>query len=212
MKPVTAFSCIRTRSCGFLSLSWFCTNFWKRAHSGSAISVSSNIIFLLLNIIYNLSSDTDSILVALSAEELDDVVKPHMRSAWPQVKKRWFADESPEQQKTPGLLKEEFRSTDGHYIGLSSKCYILTAGEKVKRSQKGTPRFLGMSLEQFKNCLFDNDIPIASYNAILQDPKQGSCVTKKVSKKSLNAVYYKHYVDENSVDISPFKTANNTHY
>ena len=43
---------------------------------------------------------------------------------------------------------------------------------------------------------------------IMPDNRLASCVTKKVTKKSLNAIYYKHYVADNSVDISPFKINN----
>lgn len=147
-------------------------------------------------------------MLGLSAESLDDLVKDNMRAKWPEVKKKWFADSTPESQKTPGLLKEEFRSNDGSYVALSSKCYIATSGENVKRSQKGTPKYLGMSLEKFKSCLFDNEIPTATYSTIVQEKKLGGCVTKSVTKKSLNAIYYKHYVSDNLVDVRPFKIEN----
>lgn len=149
--------------------------------------------------------------MALTAEDLDQLVKVEKRDAWPAVKKRWFADETPEQQKAPGFLKEEFQSNDGFFVGLSSKCYLVTAGEKVKRSQKGTPKFLGMTPDQFKRCLFYNEVPQASYHSIMQDKKHGSCVTKRVTKKALNSLYYKHQVADNCVDITPFKTADNKH-
>ena len=147
-------------------------------------------------------------MLALTAESLDDVVKDEMRESWPNIKKRWFADHTPESQKTPGLLKEEFQSNDGFFIGLSSKCYIATSGEHIKRSQKGTPKYLGMPLQKFQNCLFLNQIPKATYSTIMPDNRLASCVTKTVTKKALNAIYYKHFVADNSVDISPFKVNN----
>ena len=150
-------------------------------------------------------SDTDSLLLALSSESIDDCVKPEMRENWPAVLEKWFADETPEKQKTPGYLKEEFRSNEGCFVGLSSKCYILSAGEQVKRSQKGTPRHLGMSIEQFTACLLRNEIPLGTTAAIIQDKKQGSCVTKTITKRTLNPVYYKHHVSDNCIDVSPFK-------
>lgn len=133
------------------------------------------------------------------------MVKPEMQVQWPEVKEKWFADETPEKQKTPGYMKEEFSSTDGCFVGLSSKCYILTAGEQIKRSQKGTPKYLGMSLDQFTECLLKNEIPEATYATLEQNKKHGSCVTKTVTKRSLNPVYYKHFVDDNCIDVSPFK-------
>ena len=156
----------------------------------------------------------------MASEKLEELVKPDLREEWPEIYLKWFADIVPEKegelneeeekllktkQKTPGFLKEEFSSEDGVFIGLSSKCYLATKPEKIKRSQKGTPKHLGSSLEKFRNCLFDNEIPSASYKLILTDPKKATCVTKSVTKKSLNPFYYKHYVSDNLVDVSPYK-------
>ena len=66
--------------------------------------------------------DTDSILLALTEESLDDLVKDGKANEWSAVKKKWFADESPRSQKTPGLLKTEFETTTGRYIALRT-CY-----------------------------------------------------------------------------------------
>ena len=136
---------------------------------------------------------------------LEEIVKPELLAEWEREKPKWFADDTPEKQKYPGYLKEEFSSDNGLYVGLSSKCYLVSKGETVKRSQKGTPRYLGMSAEKFMGCLFRNEIPRATYTAILNDQKRGTCVTKSVTKKSLNPVYYKHHVDDNLVDVKPFQ-------
>ena len=144
--------------------------------------------------------------MALSKDTLEEIVKPELQEEWATVKPQWFADDTPEMQKTPGYLKEEFSSDDGVFIGLSSKCYLLSKGDIVKRSQKGTPKYLGQSEEKFRACLFDNDIPKATYRTILTDPKRNSCVTKSVTKKSLNPFYYKHFVSDNLIDVSPYKT------
>ena len=144
-------------------------------------------------------------MLGLTEDSIDDVVKPELRTKWETVKPQWFADETPEKQKTPGYLKEEFSSDNGVFIGLSSKCYLVSKDDYVKRSQKGTPRHLGQSEEKFKACLLQNEIPRASYRAILIDPKKSTCITKSVTKKSLNPVYYKHHVSDNLIDVSPFK-------
>ena len=143
----------------------------------------------------------------MSCEKLEDAVKPEKKVEWPNVHKKWFAEEDPKHptQKIPGYLKEEFRSEDGYFVGLSSKCYILTKPGEVKRSQKGTPKDQGMSLEKFTACLLDNEIPSATYGSIVKDNKHGSCVTKMITKRALNPVYYKHRVSDNLIEISPFK-------
>lgn len=63
--------------------------------------------------------DTDSLLLSLTADSIDDLVLPDKKDEWiTKVKKIWFADSTPRGQKTPGFLKEEFSSSDGKYIGL----------------------------------------------------------------------------------------------
>ena len=55
----------------------------------------------------------------MTESSLDDLVKDDQKTRWEtEIKPKWFADETPKGQKTPGLLKEEFSSTDGRYIGL----------------------------------------------------------------------------------------------
>ena len=77
-------------------------------------------------------------MIAMSATNLDDLVVPDKMEKWmTEVKPKWIAEDTPRGQKTPGFLKKEFESENGQYIGLSSKCYILTDGKTVKRSHKG---------------------------------------------------------------------------
>jgi len=54
-------------------------------------------------------------------------VLPEKKEDWTKnVKKIWFADDTPRGQKTPGYLKEEFSSTDGKYIGLRTDFKLET--------------------------------------------------------------------------------------
>ena len=62
--------------------------------------------------------DTDSILLALTEDSLDDLVKPGKEQEWSQLKTKWFATETARSQKTPGLLKVEFETSTGRFIGL----------------------------------------------------------------------------------------------
>jgi hypothetical protein len=68
--------------------------------------------------------DTDSACMALSAETLEEVIKPDLGQVYDIEKKNWFPrNDTPEQaaydKKTPGLFKEEY-SGDG-IIALCSK-------------------------------------------------------------------------------------------
>jgi hypothetical protein len=49
---------------------------------------------------------------------MDDIVKPEMKDSWLTVRTKWFANDTPAQQKEPGLLKEEFSTTSGLFVGL----------------------------------------------------------------------------------------------
>ena len=77
-------------------------------------------------------------LIAMSASSLDDLIRPEMSEIWPKEKLFWFANETAEQQKSPGYMKVEYESSSGIYYGLSSKCYIITNETgSTKRSHKG---------------------------------------------------------------------------
>ena len=55
----------------------------------------------------------------MTENSLDDLVKPDRKKEWEEIiKPRWFADDTPRGQKTPGYLKEEFTTDNGRYIGL----------------------------------------------------------------------------------------------
>jgi hypothetical protein len=49
---------------------------------------------------------------------MDEIVRPEMKDSWYQIKSKWFADETPQQQKEPGLLKEEFSTKTGVFVAL----------------------------------------------------------------------------------------------
>ena len=51
----------------------------------------------------------------------------------------------------------------------------------------------------------NNVVPRASYAGIFGDKKRGSCVTRMVTKRALNPIYWKARVSDNFVDVSPFK-------
>ena len=82
--------------------------------------------------------------MALSANTLDDVIKPHLQREFSQVKQRWFPrtdtqENSAYDKRTPGLFKEEWRG-DG-CVALNSKTYYcFREDRKDKFSSKGVNR------------------------------------------------------------------------
>jgi hypothetical protein len=119
--------------------------------------------------------DTDSFMLALTRDEIDDCIKEDLRQEWfTTIKPKWFATADRRSQKEPGLLKEEDRITRGWFLACTPKCYILShmepnelereiltsenphealrkyAGEKIeektrKRSAKGCKRQIDLS-------------------------------------------------------------------
>ena len=82
---------------------------------------------------------TNNAYIDLSADTLEEVIKPDMRQVYDIEKKKWFPrTDTPEHEaydkRTPGLFKEEY-SSDG-IIALISKTYYCF-GKEDKFSCKG---------------------------------------------------------------------------
>ncbi|XP_078694703.1 uncharacterized protein LOC144923755 [Branchiostoma floridae x Branchiostoma belcheri] len=114
--------------------------------------------------------DTDSAYIAISADRLEDVIKPHMRERYENEKHLWFPrTDDPEHaaydKRTPGLFKEEW-SGDA-IVGLCSKTYYCFGGEDKndKFSCKGVSKR-------------DNDITLQKYLQVLQTQKSGQGVNR----------------------------------
>ena len=150
--------------------------------------------------------DTDSLAMSIAGTSLDDIVRPEKKREWDEsIKPRWFADDTPRQQKLPGYLKKEWETSNGTMVALSAKCYMVTDGKKYKKSTKGTPRHINLTLEAYEKALFGGEIPKATFGQIVKDQKKGSAVTQLITKKAVNPLYLKMRVSDNLVDVYPFK-------
>ena len=80
--------------------------------------------------------DTDSNYMAISAEKLEDIVKPELQTEFEAKKQEWLAWDK-WSSRTPGLFKLECEGS--RMIALCSKCYFVDEpeGEKKKFSTKG---------------------------------------------------------------------------
>ena len=110
-----------------------------------------------------IETDTDSAYVALSADSLEEVIRPEMRERYQQEKHQWFPrDDTPEHvaydKRKQGHFKEEF-SGDG-VIALCSKTYYCF-GHDHKFSCKGINKRL-------------NNITKETYMDVLLSKKSGS--------------------------------------
>ena len=152
---------------------------------------------------------------------MDELVRDDMKSSWELNKEKWFADETVEQSKKPGLLKREYGCSRGRFLGLSSKCYHISDGTKSKRSNKGfiyyiyvlskkinsgTPLFINLAEKDFEMALLQGQTIKKSFNQISFDKRYSTACTKKVTKRALNSIYLKMTVSDDLITISPLKS------
>ena len=144
--------------------------------------------------------DTDSMYMAISAEKLDNIIKPEMQKEYFNGGKEKFLSTSKYHEKTPGLFKMEF---DGiRMIALSSKCYYAEdENGKVKYSCKGTiHRQNEMNWDRYMSAL-NGSIDMAQNTGFRVNDNQ--IVTYTQIKKGLNAYYDKRIVDEDGIHTYP---------
>ena len=102
-------------------------------------------------------------------------------------------------------MKTEQKISDGHFYGLSPKCYIMQSKNKIKLSTKGVPRSIDLRKEDFMKCLYKNDAGSVSYHHLMISKKTNEAITRKTTKVALNNLYFKMHVDSNKVTVRPHK-------
>ncbi|XP_066265252.1 uncharacterized protein [Branchiostoma lanceolatum] len=115
--------------------------------------------------------DTDSAYIAISADRLEDVIKPHMRNRFENEKHLWFPrTDNPQHaaydKRTPGLFKEEW-SGDA-IVALCSKTYYCFGGEDISNDKFSCK---GVSKK-------DNNITLQKYLRVLETQKSGQGVNR----------------------------------
>lgn len=70
---------------------------------------------------------------------------------------------------------------------------------------KGTPKYLNLEVADYLGALFDNKIPRVKYNQIGTDRREGTAVTRSVTKKSLNPIYLKANVLDDLITVKPLQ-------
>ncbi|CAG5101490.1 Oidioi.mRNA.OKI2018_I69.YSR.g17140.t1.cds [Oikopleura dioica] len=95
--------------------------------------------------------DTDSLAYARTRPTLKACVKPHLVKMWEKaVEPQWFAGQSVESQKEPGLLKEEASIQSGWFITLSPS--VMHCAQKSPASWRSKLSTQRMSIERWKFC------------------------------------------------------------
>ena len=148
--------------------------------------------------------DTDSLYLGLTAEILEDLIRPEMRLIYEKEKYDWFPRDGEWEaydRRTPGLFKTEW---EGWAMwALNSKCY-LGEGKKNKVAAKGIQRNLNQDL--LKAPVFDNVLrthePAGGVNRGFR-VRAGSVWTYEQEKTSLTYLYIKRKVLDDGIHTEP---------
>ena len=143
--------------------------------------------------------DTDSLYMALSAEDFDEIIRPDLKELYKDEKPKWLVTDE-YSKRVPGLFKPEFKGK--RMIALTSKCYFADNGEESipKFSCKGVNRRQNeMSWERYRNALFG---ALDKVTNIGFRKKEHHIVTYEQTKLGLSAYYDKRFVHEDGIHTS----------
>ena len=146
--------------------------------------------------------DTDSNYVAISAEKLEDIVKPELQIELEAKKQEWLAWDK-WSSRTPGLFKLECEGS--RMIALCSKSYFVdeSEGKKKKFSTKGVSKKQNeITWQRFKKALEGSKDIATNRGFRMQD---GQMVTFEQQKLGLSAYYDKRWVLEDGIHTEPIE-------
>ena len=156
--------------------------------------------------------DTDSLYMALSAEDFDEIIRPELKELYKDEKPKWLVTDE-YSKRVPGLFKPELKGK--RMIALTSKCYFADNGDsEAGASQAGAklrgsiPKFSckgvnrrqnEMSWERYRNALFG---ALDKVTNIGFRKKENHIVTYEQTKLGLSAYYDKRVVHEDGIHTS----------
>ena len=146
--------------------------------------------------------DTDSNYMAISAESLEDIVRPELKAEFVAQKKCWLAWDK-WSGRTPGLFKLE--CVGSRMIALCSKCYYVeeSEGEKKKFSTKGMSKKQNeITRQRFKAALEGSKDMATNRGFRMRD---GWMVTYEQQKLGLSAYYDKRRVLDDGIHTEPIE-------
>jgi len=155
-------------------------------------------------------TDTDSYIFALE-DDIDKLVVENKKGEWLKVKPDWFVvDDSLEQKRRPGLIKSEFRSLHGSFVGVCPKAYIVQE-ENSKRertekkySSKGVSKHADLEKQIFLKAIYEpNQTERGTFSQFKFDRTTTTMQTIEQNKRLLNSLYTKLFVEADLISISP---------
>ena len=132
-----------------------------------------------------LEMDTDSNYLGITAENVEDLIKPELKEQFEREKHNWFVTPlAPQGKSTPGLFKVLFKGDK--MIGLCSKLYCrkLFATENSPAQVKFSMKSVNKG--QFKN-------PMPHYEHVLTTKQNFRACNQGIRSKDESMVMYKQY-------------------
>ena len=129
--------------------------------------------------------DTDSNYLGITAENVEDLIKPEFREVFERNKHNWFVTPlTPQGKRTPGLFKVEFKGDK--MIGLCRKlcCTQLFAAENSHTQVKFS--MTDVNKGQFRN-------PMPHYKHVLHTKENFRAHNQGIRAKDESMVTYKQY-------------------
>ena len=87
---------------------------------------------------------------------------------------------------------------------LSPKTYIFGTDDSYKRSLKGVPKRLTVTVDEFRGALYRTESVKKSFCKLQFLRKPGTVALIKTEKRALNGCYSKFRVRDNLVECDPF--------
>ena len=174
--------------------------------------------FLMQSHYQLMEMDTDSLYIAFAKENIDDCVKPELRSRWLKEKSEWFVSEDTTtkvdfdgtdvsiaqwDKRTPGKFKPEFEGLG--MICLNSKVYHIWNEKESKTSCKGTQKKRNdLLVEHFREVLDTTESKmIENAGFITQNSECGPIIkTYRQEKRGISYFYAKRLVMEDGVSTT----------
>ena len=180
--------------------------------------------FCDVNKFAELQMDTDSMYPALAEKELEDCIRPEMRTEWQRLRSNECVDKftadavanfftptyrvkhKQHDERELGLFKEEFRCTE--MLCLCSKtycCYYATSNKFKFSSRDLNKRVLDQSgdgpLEKYRIVLNEKINVISNYRGFRKN--NHSVATFEQDKKGLSYLYPKRIVESDGIHTQP---------
>ena len=149
-----------------------------------------------------LQMDTDSFYFAMSANDLEEIIRPQLRDLYAKEKSKWLVTDN-YSKRVPGLFKPKFKGK--RMITLTSKCYYADGGADAdtesKISCKGVSKGQNeMTWDRYRNAL-ESSIDRASNKGFRL--KGQSIVSYQQDKLGLSAYYDKRIVHKDGIHTGP---------